>query len=42
MNDPTIKDVIDSSNVTGFEKVVATSQIIRGKNLGYWENRLSW
>jgi hypothetical protein len=38
----TIEDVIESDNVTGFENVVAISEIIQGKNLGYWENRLSW
>jgi hypothetical protein len=42
MTKPTIEDVIESDNVTGFEKVIAYSQIIRGKNLDYWENRLSW
>jgi hypothetical protein len=42
MDNPTIKDVIDSDNVKGIEKIVATYEIIQGKNLGYWENRLSW
>jgi len=42
MNTSLIKKIVESENMETLEKPIAVSQVLREKNVGYWENRSSW